>query len=76
MDYLTSLSCREIFDQYPLSVVYVFGSQARGNAHDTSDIDLLYEPIEGARFTLFDMFDLKSKIEKSSGRSVDIVSRA
>lgn len=52
--------------------VRVFGSVARGEANDESDIDLLVSFEPGA--SLFDLIDLKEDAEQLLGTSVDIVS--
>lgn len=52
--------------------VRVFGSVARGDANDESDVDLLVSFGPGA--SLFDLIDLKEDAEQLLGISVDIVS--
>lgn len=52
--------------------VRVFGSVARGDANDDSDVDLLVSFEPGA--SLFDLIDLKEDAEQLLGTSVDIVS--
>lgn len=52
--------------------VRVFGSVARGEANDDSDVDLLVSFEPGA--SLFDLIDLKEDAEQLLGTSVDIVS--
>jgi len=51
----------------------VFGSTARGDARDDSDIDFLYE-IGRRPFTLFDLSDLRDQLQEALGREVDLVS--
>lgn len=48
----------------------VFGSFARNEETDSSDIDLL---IEGDNLTLFDVLRLEDSIQKITNRKVDIV---
>lgn len=58
-----------VLSQYPVSKAAVFGSFARSEATEQSDIDLLvefYRPM-GVRF-----FGLKQDIEDAVGRSVDL----
>ena len=50
----------------------IFGSFARGEAKARSDVDLLIE-YKGKNKSLFDLIDLKSELEDSLGRKVDIV---
>lgn len=49
----------------------IFGSFARGEENEKSDLDLLVEPPEG--FTLLDLSGLKIHLEESLKRSVDII---
>ena len=49
----------------------LFGSQVRGNASGTSDIDILVELDES--LSLLDVIGLKLDIEDSIGRKVDLV---
>jgi uncharacterized protein len=51
--------------------IRVFGSFARGEEHEESDIDLLVE-LEPNR-SLFDIISLKYDIEDLTGRRVDVV---
>ena len=52
--------------------VRVFGSVARGEANEESDLDLLVHFRDGA--SLFDLIDLKEEAEKLLGLDVDVVS--
>ena len=56
-----------------VKTVAVFGSVARGNASDTSDIDLLVEPESDA--TLFDLAQLELDLEHLLGSPVQVVSK-
>ena len=51
----------------------VFGSHARGNARDDSDVDILLS-LGDARLSLWDMAGLREELAKKLGRSVDVVS--
>jgi predicted nucleotidyltransferase len=51
----------------------VFGSVARGDATDTSDVDFLYE-VGRRPFSLFDLSDLRDELQAALGRDVDLVS--
>ncbi len=58
--------------RYPIERLALFGSWARGDAREDSDIDVLVEvaPSIGLRFV-----DLGDELEKALGRRVDLVSR-
>ena len=53
-----------------LGDVRVFGSVARGDAIETSDVDLLVAP--GADTTLFDLSGFALDVEEIVGRHVDV----
>ena len=64
-------SHRALFECYGVSAVSLFGSVARGESTEDSDIDLLVEfsrPIG-----LFHFVELKRILEEAFGRSVDLV---
>ena len=55
----------------PGSRVIVFGSQARGEARDDSDLDLLVDP--SPETTLFDLGGLQAELEALLGVPVDVL---
>ncbi|HAM16536.1 MAG TPA: nucleotidyltransferase domain-containing protein [Eggerthellaceae bacterium] len=56
---------------YPVREAYLFGSRARGDNDEASDIDLCIECNRG--FTLFSLDSFARKLEAMLGRPVDIV---
>lgn len=56
-----------------VTVVYLFGSFARGDAGRKSDIDVVVECLDG--ITLLDLSGAKLLLEAALGRRVDIVMR-
>lgn len=61
----------QIAQKYGISKIYVFGSVARGDATDQSDIDFLVEMQEGA--SLFGVSGFNFESEKLLGVPVDVV---
>jgi predicted nucleotidyltransferase len=49
----------------------LFGSYARSEQHDGSDIDLLVEYPK--KYSLFDIIELKTNLEEALGKPVDLV---
>ena len=60
-----------ILQKFGVKRASFFGSVARGDATDESDIDLLIE-FEGKK-TLLDLARLKMKLEEQLGRKVDVL---
>ena len=61
---------------YGLAQVYLYGSFARGEADDDSDIDLLYVSREASQSGMGDLAQLKNELERSFGREVSLTSLA
>ncbi len=62
----------EIRKRYKAEILGVFGSYARGEQNEKSDVDILVRFLEGA--TLFDLVELGDFLEEKLGINVDIVS--
>ena len=60
--------------QYGLSEVYVYGSVARGEANDDSDVDLLYRTEPGAHLNMMRREALQDELERAFGREVSLTS--
>jgi predicted nucleotidyltransferase len=58
--------------RYGVKKVYLFGSYARGNATETSDIDLCVDS-GGAIRTLFQLSGLYADMEDALQRKIDLV---
>ena len=61
----------EAIRKYKFDIIGLFGSYARGMEKESSDIDVLVEPREGA--DLFSFGGLSVFLERKFGRKVDIV---
>ncbi|MBI2722268.1 MAG: nucleotidyltransferase domain-containing protein [Bacteroidetes bacterium] len=60
----------------PFDPTYIglFGSYARNEETESSDIDLLYE-FNNPTFSLFDLIDLKETLQQKLNKQVDLVSK-
>lgn len=54
--------------------LYMFGSTARGDAREDSDVDLFFDYEEG-KFGLFDLMDVQDYASRILGRSADVMTR-
>lgn len=59
-----------------VSALYLFGSVARDEADERSDIDVLFETVPESGFTLFRQAGLQADLSDALGAKVDFVSRA
>lgn len=55
--------------------LYLFGSQARGEAGDGSDVDVAIEIDPRVEFSLVEMGEVHAVLEETLGRDVDVVLR-
>jgi predicted nucleotidyltransferase len=65
------LQIRELARRHGVENVRVFGSEARGEAHPESDLDLLIRLAPGRGFR--DLMDFCEEIERALHRKVDVV---
>ena len=59
-------------DRFGVKSIALFGSFARGEEREDSDLDILVEYREDARPDLFDFIELKQHLETLIGRPVDL----
>lgn len=64
---------REYMSRQPVEWVGVFGSFARNEMKEDSDIDVAIHFKKGARVSLFDYVGYKQDLEELLGRKVDLV---
>jgi uncharacterized protein len=55
--------------------LYLFGSTARGEATDESDVDLFFDHARG-KLGLFELMDVKEQAASILGRETDIMTRS
>lgn len=61
--------CREVFKDYPVDYAVLFGSYAKGNANELSDVDLLVvTEITGLKF-----YGLAERLRQSLNKKVDLL---
>ena len=63
----------ETLKPYRPSFIGLFGSYARNEETEKSDIDLVFELKE--KYSLFDLMDLKETLKNKLDKEVDLVSR-
>lgn len=63
---------RQVLKAHGVVGASIFGSYARGEAREDSDLDILVDYADGV--SLFDHFDLRDELVKHSGKRVDLVS--
>ncbi len=62
---------RAVITRYPASTPCIFGSVARGEDDEKSDLDLLVDPME--RTSLFDLAGLQLELTDLLGVQVDVL---
>jgi hypothetical protein len=75
---LTKENIKQVVEEYfkdkPVTKVYLFGSYARGDADENSDVDLIVDIDDtNKRMSLFDFIKLQLGLEKSLNKKVDLV---
>ena len=61
----------EVLKKYGVSKAAIFGSVARGDDTEDSDIDIIVEFVDGK--SLLDLVALKLELQKMLGKEIDII---
>lgn len=59
-----------------VGALFLFGSVARNQAHDASDIDMFFDLAQPQGFTLFDLVGLQERMQEILGAKVDVMTRS
>ena len=62
---------KPVCDEYPIHKVYLFGSYSRGEAKESSDVDLR---IEGDIHNLFTLGGIYEDMKEALGKNIDLLS--
>ena len=65
---------KTFFPTYPVEKAWIFGSYARGEETNKSDLDILVRFNENATISLFDYVRIMDKIEKLLHKKIDMLS--
>lgn len=66
---------RETLAALGVAHAYLFGSVARDQADNQSDIDVIVDPVDGQAPGLFALARITEALEHALGRPVDVISR-
>jgi uncharacterized protein len=58
-----------------VGALFLFGSVARDQTHDASDIDVFFDLARPQGFTLFDLVALQERMQEILGAKVDLMTR-
>lgn len=64
---------REYFATQPIEKAWLFGSYARGEEHEDSDVDLLVTLDKEAKVGLFQYVHIMNELKKKLNKEVDMV---
>jgi predicted nucleotidyltransferase len=63
--------------KYPITEMGVFGSYVRGEAQETSDLDILLDyDLQHKRLSAFDILDMETYLSQKTGIDTHIASKA
>jgi predicted nucleotidyltransferase len=63
-----------IAQKYKLKALWVFGSYARGEATDDSDVDFLVDDPDSNLPSFYDLFDLSDELQNKFNKEIDLIS--
>ncbi|MBB6249759.1 nucleotidyltransferase family protein [Nitrospirillum iridis] len=63
------------FRRAGIGALFLFGSVARGEATDTSDVDVFFDLDQPQGFTLFSLAAVQERLQDILGAKVDIMTR-
>ena len=64
---------KPIFMKYKIKKVYIFGSYARGEARENSDVDIMIVKNKSKINTLLDLSEFQEELQKTLNKNVDVI---
>lgn len=64
---------QDYFKDKPVKKVYLFGSYARGDANENSDVDLVFSLVDNTRITYFGLARYLVDLQNRFSKNVDLV---
>ena len=64
---------QDYFKDKPVNKVYLFGSYARGDAKEESDVDLIFSLIKNTKISYFGLAQYLVDLEKQFSKKVDLI---
>ena len=64
---------QDYFKDKPVNKVYLFGSYARGDADEESDVDLIFSLVKDARISYFGLARYLVDLENKLSKKVDLI---
>ncbi|MEO8854386.1 MAG: nucleotidyltransferase domain-containing protein [Ginsengibacter sp.] len=64
---------QDYFKDKPVKKVYLFGSYARGDANEKSDVDLVFSLVDNTRITYFGLARYLVDLQNRFSKNVDLV---
>ena len=64
---------KSVFLKYKLKKVYIFGSYARGEAREDSDVDIMIVKNKSKINTLLDLSEFQEELQKTLNKNVDVI---
>lgn len=61
-----------VLKKYPISYAGIFGSYARGEEKENSDVDIMIKLKPDSSFSLFDLIGVENELAKKIGKKVDL----
>lgn len=72
MDYIEKLEESEVLKHEDIAAVYLYGSQATGNSHSGSDVDIGLVLEEDSEMDFAEQSELERSLTEEMGRKVDL----
>lgn len=63
----------ELASKYFISKLGLFGSFARDEQNQASDIDIIYQLTEGKKLTYSQLFEIETELQKHFNRKIELV---
>ena len=64
---------KPVFEKYKIKKAYIFGSYARGEAKEDSDIDIMIIKEDSNITTLLNLAEFETELERALNKKIDVI---